>query len=65
MNTDEFFNVGEPRSRPEQQASSITAAGGAIGRYRYLLWDIWPSLSASGATEDNTFYGEFDVYAQP
>ena len=64
VNTDEFFNVGEPRSRPEQQASSITAAGGTIGRYRYLLWDIRPSPNVSGATEDNTLYGEFDVYAQ-
>jgi hypothetical protein len=64
VNTDEFFNVGEPRSRPEQQASSITAAGGTIGRYRYMLWDIRPSPNAWGAKEDNTLYGEFDVYAQ-
>ena len=64
VNTDEFFNVGEPRSRPEQQASSITAARGTIGRYRYLLWDIRPSPNESGAKEDNTLYGEFDVYAQ-
>ena len=64
VNTDEFFNVGEPRSRPEQQASSITAARGTIGRYRFLLWDILPSPNASSATEDNTLYGEFDVYAQ-
>ena len=39
-------------------------AGGTIGRYLYLLWDICPSPNAWGAKEDNTLYGEFDVYAQ-
>ena len=62
VNTDEFFGRGPQRSQPEQQASSISATGGAVGRYRYLLWDVRPSRAFHGAVEDNTLYGEIDVF---
>jgi len=52
VNSDQFFRVNKRLDRPAQQACSITAANGNIGRYRYLLWEVKPS----------TFYGEFDVY---
>jgi hypothetical protein len=55
VNTDRFFDVDEPLERPAQQACSITAARGEIGRFRYLLW----------VTEGHTFFGEFDVFGSP
>jgi hypothetical protein len=55
VNSDRFFQVATPLDRPAQQACSITAAQGEIGRFRYLLWEV------SG----NTFFGELDVFATP
>lgn len=55
VNSDRFFRVNDRLDRPAQQACSITAAKGNIGRYRYLLWEI----------ERNTFFGEFDVFGTP
>ena len=55
VNTDRFFEVHEPLERPAQQACSIAAARGEIGRFRYLLW----------VTEGHTFFGEFDVFGSP
>ncbi len=55
VNSDRFFQVAQPLDRPAQQASSVTAAQGEIGRFRYLLWEV------SG----NTFFGEFDVFGSP
>ncbi len=65
VNTDEFFGFRRMAARPEQQAVSITAAsGGPIGKYRYLLWDVRPTPSdGDDLRNDNTFYGEFDVFA--
>jgi len=62
VNTDEFFDVSQPRTRPEQQATSIAAPRGSIGTYRHLLWDVRPSRSGTQPVEDSTFYGEIDVY---
>jgi hypothetical protein len=59
VNTDNFFRVKDPLDRPSQQACSITAAAGDIGRYRYLLWRV------EGVGVFNTFYGEIDVFASP
>ena len=68
VNTDEFFGFPRQGARPAQQGVSITAAeGGVVGRYRYLLWDVRPTPADApgyGREEDNTFYGEFDVYAE-
>ncbi|MDH4203834.1 MAG: FecR family protein [Phycisphaerae bacterium] len=55
VNTDAFFEVDEPLERPAQQACSITAAHGEIGRFRYLLWEV----------NGGTFFSEFDVYGSP
>ncbi len=55
VNTDIFFEVDEPLDRPTQQACSITAAHGEIGRFRYLLW----------VAQGGTFFGEFDVFGFP
>ena len=55
INSDKFFRVNDRLDRPAQQACSISAAEGAIGRFRYLLWEVRPT----------TFYGEFDVYGSP
>ena len=64
VDTDEFFGVPRLDARPAQQAVSITAPdGGSIGEYRYLLWDVRPTLWKNENNHSaNTFYGEFDVY---
>ena len=65
VNSDDFFRVMQPIDRPAQQACSITAARGAVGRYRYLLWAVEPTQSINPLYLNNTFYAEFDVYAEP
>ena len=65
VNSDDFFDVASLLDRPAQQACSITGTSGAIGRYRYLLWDVHATASDQPDTYNHTFYGEFDVYAEP
>ena len=55
VNSDRFFRVNDRLERPAQQACSIMAANGDIGRFRYLLWEV----------KRNTFFGEFDVFGTP
>jgi hypothetical protein len=69
VNTDEFFSVPPVKNRPMQQAVSITAASGDVGRYRFLMWSVKPThvkaLPPHGPENDeNTFFGELDVYAE-
>jgi hypothetical protein len=68
VNTDSYF--GQSREfRPAQQATSITAARGSLGRFRYLLWVMQPTRDEAHPEDtwprelDNTFFGEIDVYA--
>ena len=65
VDSDDFFRVMQPIDRPAQQACAITGAQGSIGRYRYLLWVVEPTLSVTKPVLDNTFYAEFDVYGHP
>ena len=65
VNSDDFFRVMQPVDRPAQQACSITAAQRAIGRYRFLLWAVEPTHAINPLHLNNTFYAEFDVYAEP
>jgi hypothetical protein len=65
VNTDDYFGVSDSQLRPEQQASSITAASGSLGRFRYLLWQVRPTQTGPTSADYNTFFGEFDVYAEP
>lgn len=70
VNSDAFFAVLPRVEWPAQLAVSITGKDGQIGRYRYLLWEVHPThVDAGPATtmrrsEHNTFFGEFDVYAE-
>lgn len=65
INSDDMFRVVQPIDRPAQQACSITGANGAIGRYRYLLWQAEPTRTLNLLHFNNTFYSEFDVYGEP
>jgi ferric-dicitrate binding protein FerR (iron transport regulator) len=65
VNSDDFFGVVKLLDRPAQQACSISGAHGTIGRYRYLLWETQPSFYPNLNFLNHTFYGEFDVYAEP
>ena len=68
VNTDEFFSVPPVQNRPAQQAVSISGTGGGVGHYRFLLWDVLPTHVNAGnrgiPMGQNTFFGEFDVYAE-
>lgn len=66
VDTEEYFRTSPVVRRPAQQASSITAAGGgSVGRYRYLLWHVIPSVEPTTKRINGTLFGEFDVYAYP
>ena len=45
-----------------QYGVSITDAGGSLGRFRYLLFDLYPVEVADNS--GNTFYSEIDVVAK-
>lgn len=68
VNTDSYFGLSR-ESRPAQQATSITAARGSLGRFRYLLWVMRPTRDEAKPGDewsrelDSTFFGEIDVYA--
>ena len=65
VDTDEYFGVVSRLDRPAQQACSITAASGPLGRYRYLLWELQPNRFPGYRPLHNSFYGEIDIYADP
>jgi hypothetical protein len=65
VDSDDFLRVVQALDRPAQQACSITGVHGALGRYRYLRWEVQPSLSRNLRSMNNTFYSEFDVYGTP
>ncbi len=64
VNTDEFFQTQADELRPPQQASSIRASEGPVGSYRYLMWAVRPSIGYDKKSENNTYYGEIDVYGE-
>jgi hypothetical protein len=65
IDTDDFFDVIYPLDRPAQQACSITSGSGVMGRYRYLFFEVHPTIAPHDDDLDHTFYGEIDVYAEP
>ena len=71
VDTDEFFTVPPVTNRPAQQGVSITGNNRKLGRYRFLLWAVQPTHAESFTSspemppaDQNTFFGEFDVYAE-
>ena len=64
VNTDRFSGNSTPRPRAAQQGVSIAATNGALGAYRYLLWDGQPTGSDAELANDRTLYGEFDVFGR-
>ena len=65
VNTDSFFDVASARDRPAQQACSIASETDSLGRYRFLLFEVHPTLAGHDNEVDHTFFGEIDVYAEP
>jgi hypothetical protein len=65
IDTDNFFNVATPHDRPAQQACSITSGSRSLGRYRYVIFEVHPTVAPHDNESDHTFYGEIDVYAEP
>lgn len=65
VNTDEFFEVSAPATRPPQQATSVSAQHGNLGRFRFLFFEVYPTRAAHDNDLDHTLYGEIDVLAEP
>jgi hypothetical protein len=65
VNTDSFFDVASAHDRPAQQACSIASETDSLGRYRFLLFEVHPTLAGHDNEVDHTFFGEIDVYAEP
>jgi hypothetical protein len=65
IDTDDFFDVIAPHDRPAQQACSITSGSRSLGRYRYIIVEVHPTVAPHDNDLDHTFYGEIDVYAEP
>ncbi len=65
IDTDNFFDVVAPLDRPAQQACSITSQSGSLGRYRFLLFEVHPTIAPHDDDVDHTFYGEIDIFAEP
>jgi hypothetical protein len=65
VNTDAYFDVGIPRDRPAQQATSVSSETGSLGRFRFLRFDVEPTRAPHDGECDHTFYGEIDIYADP
>ena len=65
IDTDDFFDVIASLDRPAQQACSITSESRSLGRYRFLLFEVHPTVAQHDQEMDHTFYGEIDVYAEP
>lgn len=63
VDTDAFFRVEEEPDRPAQQACSIRSNGPAIGKFRYLLFQVFPTPMPEGLPAQHTFFGEIDVFA--
>ncbi len=65
VNTDSYFAVDTPNTRPDQQACSFTAVSGCLGKFRYLL--VVPQSSDLDLTASASALGvnRFDVYADP
>jgi hypothetical protein len=71
VNSDAFFALLPRVEWPAQLGVSISGKAGQIGRYRYLLWQVEPTHVDGGPPganmspcDQNTFFGEFDVYAE-
>lgn len=65
VDSDDFLRVVQAADRPAQQACSISGTRGPIGRYRYLLWEVQPTLGRNLRSLNNTFYSELDVHGTP
>ncbi|MEM7012029.1 MAG: hypothetical protein AAF585_11155, partial [Verrucomicrobiota bacterium] len=62
VDTDAFFRVRDEPDRPAQQACAIQSSQGAIGSYRYLLFEVFPTPMPDGLPARHTFFGEIDVF---
>jgi len=66
VNSDEHFGL-TGIDRPAQQASSVSSARGMLGRFRYLLFVVQPTVGTNHdgqLLEFGTFCGEIDVYGE-
>jgi len=63
VDTDAFFGVEDEPDRPAQQACAIHSNGLAIGRFRYLLFQVIPTPMPDGLPSRHTFFGEIDVFS--
>jgi len=63
VDTDSFFNVEEDPDRPAQQVCAIYSNQPELGRYRYLLFQVYPTPMPDSHRSRHTFFGEIDVFS--
>lgn len=66
VNSDDYFGLAGI-ARPAQQASSISSARGALGRFRHLLFVVQPTKGINHDGSElsfGTFFGEIDIFAE-
>ena len=50
----------------QQEVARFLEAGKPLpDKYRFLLFEVHPTLAAHDNEVDHTFFGEIDVYAEP
>lgn len=64
VDTDAFFQVRKQADRPPQQACRLVPASGAIGTYRYLLFEVLPTGDEGGMPPRHTFFSEIDIFSE-
>jgi len=62
VDTDAFFEVEQAAQRPPQQACRIVPASGAIGEFRYLLFEVLPTSDWDDVFPRHTFFSEIDIF---
>lgn len=63
VDTDVFFQVDERTDRPSQQACRLLPAEGAIGEFRYLLFEVLPTIDIGADAPRHTFFSEIDIFS--
>ncbi|MEM9015792.1 MAG: hypothetical protein AAGC68_02175, partial [Verrucomicrobiota bacterium] len=64
VDTDVFFQVDDRTDRPSQQACRLLPPKGAIGEFRYLLFEVLPTIDVGADAPRHTFFSEIDIFSE-
>lgn len=63
VDTDVFFRVSERTDRPGQQACRLLPRDELIGEFRYLLFEVLPTIDVGADSPRHTFFSEIDIFS--